>query len=338
VKKNSSLTAVVIGASGYAGSELCRLVARHPLLTLAGCFVSEGSVDAGTKLSVLYPKLRGVVDLPLQGLDSLSLKQIKATAQVVFIATEHEAAAQLAYQLYDNKRIIIDLSGAHRLAEVQDYVTHYGFSHPHPQLLSEAVYGLAEWHTGLLANANLIAVPGCYPTATLLALKPVQHLLASQPVIVNAVSGVTGAGRKPTHKTLGAELSLQGYGVFNHRHQPEIEQHGQTAVVFTPHLGAFKRGILATLYLQLAEGTSCQDVAEAYAVYQKHPCVRVGYQHTPAIQDVEHSGYCDIGWHRKGTQLIVFAAIDNLLKGAASQALQCLNLRLGEPQTTGVPL
>lgn len=332
------INAVIIGASGYAGSELARLVVAHPALRLSGIYVSEQSVDAGKPLSQLYPRLNGVVDQSLQPLTKQQLDYIQQTAQVVFIATEHDVAAQLVTALHDGQKLIVDLSGAHRLASAADYQQYYGFSHPSTALLEQAVYGLAEWYTDAIAEANLIAVPGCYPTASLLALKPLADLLASQPVIINAVSGVTGAGRKPKQKTLGAELSLQAYGVFSHRHQPEIARYSTLPVVFTPHLGSFKRGILASIYATVADDVSEREIAQAFAVYDQQPCVRVGQGDTPAIQNVEHSGYCDIGWHLQGRQLIIFSAIDNLLKGAASQALQCVNIRLGLDQTQGLPL
>jgi N-acetyl-gamma-glutamyl-phosphate reductase len=338
ISSAESINAVIIGASGYAGSELARLVAAHPALALAGIYVSKSSNDAGKPLAQLYPRLRNVVNQPLQPLGEQQLAHIKQTAQVIFIATEHDVAAQLVSALHDGNKLIVDLSGAHRLASASDYERYYGFEHPFESALNQAVYGLAEWSTDELAQAQLIAVPGCYPTASLLALKPLASLLANQPVIINAVSGVTGAGRKPKQNTLGAELSLQAYGVFSHRHQPEIERYSAMPVVFTPHLGNFKRGILASIYATVADDVSHHDVEQAFSVYQKQPCVRVDHQHTPAIQDVEHTGYCDIGWQLNGRQLIVFAAIDNLLKGAASQAVQCVNIRLGLPQAVGLPL
>jgi len=183
-----------------------------------------------------------------------------------------------------------------------------------------------------------VAVAGCYPTAALNALKPLQQagLLSDEKVIINAVSGVTGAGRKASVGTHFCEVSLAPYGLFNHRHGPEIEQHLGHKVLFTPHLGNFPRGILETIYVQLKPGATKENVSDAYQVLKNEPLIRLLADKVPSIKSVVKQPYVDIGWQQQGSQLIVMAAIDNLLKGAAGQALQCINLSMNLDHTTGL--
>jgi N-acetyl-gamma-glutamyl-phosphate reductase len=273
------LNTVIIGASGYTGAELAKMVSRHPQLLLRGLYVSAASVDAGKLLSDLHGQLKGVVDLPL-----LPLTDIKATA----------ASAD-----------IVNADAIHQ--------------------------------------AQLIAVPGCYPTASQLALKPlvVAELLDPQQwPVINAVSGVSGAGRKASMINSFCEVSLQAYGLFTHRHQPEIAHHLNCNVIFTPHLGNFKRGILATITAKLAVGVTVEDVTaameSAYLQTTDQHAVRLLGNKTAQLDDVVGSCFCDIGWQVQGEHIILTAAIDNLLKGASSQAMQCINIRNGFPQLTAL--
>lgn len=337
-KQGSTIAVATVGASGFVGAELGALINAHHRFTIAGLYVSEVSEDAGQPLSALYPKWVGQLDQPLTALTSEAIEKLKQQADVVCLCTEHAVAAELTRELYTSGLVVVDLSGAHRLPRADDYSTHYHFTHPAPELLSAAVYGLPEWNADSIAAARLIAVPGCYPTASLLALKPLTDLLDQGQVIINAVSGFTGAGRKLSRATHAAELSLQAYGVFQHRHQPEISHYSQRDILFTPHLGNFPRGILATIYATVANGVDADDIKHAFQVYQHQPCVRASAGSLPSVNAVNRLGYCDIGWHQSGQQLVLFSAIDNLLKGAASQALQCLNLRFGFNQSEGVPL
>ncbi|WP_105188386.1 N-acetyl-gamma-glutamyl-phosphate reductase [Pseudoalteromonas sp. T1lg48] len=331
---------VIIGASGYSGAELAKLVATHPHFELVGCYVSAGSADLNKPLSVLYPEHKGIVDLPLQGMDESAIATIAAQADVVCLCTDHKVSVDLAPQFLAKGLKVFDLSGGFRLADADLYEEFYGFTHQHPELLAQAVYGLAEWHSEALKTAQLVAVAGCYPTASLNALKPLQQaglLAAEQQVIINAVSGVTGAGRKANIGTHFCEVSLAPYGLFNHRHTPEIEQYLQHPVLFTPHLGNFKRGILATIYATLNADVTLDDVSGAYQVLADEPLIRLlGANQVASIKGIENQPYVDIGWHVKGQQLIVSVAIDNLLKGASGQALQCMNLNAGLAINTGL--
>jgi N-acetyl-gamma-glutamyl-phosphate reductase len=186
----------------------------------------------------------------------------------------------------------------------------------------------------------LVAVAGCYPTASQLAIKPLIEsdlLDVQQWPVINATSGVSGAGRKATLTNSFCEVSLQPYGVFTHRHQPEIATHLGREVIFTPHLGNFKRGILATITMKLAQGVTAEQVNQAFTqAYQGKPAVRLRLDSLPRIQDVEFTPFCDIGWKVQGEHIIVVSAIDNLLKGASSQAMQCLNIHYGFDELTAL--
>jgi len=297
--------------------------------------VSAQSPDAGKRLSDLHPQLKGVVDLPLQPLSRADEWADKV--DVVFLATAHEVSHDLAPEFLKAGCVVFDLSGAFRVNDGEFYTQFYGFTHQHGDWLDKAVYGLAEFQQEKIKEAQLIAVPGCYPTASQLALKPLVDaglLNEAQWPVINATSGVSGAGRKANVGTSFCEVSLQPYGIFNHRHHPEIVAHLGTPVIFTPHLGSFPRGILATITCRLNAGVSRDDVAEVFHnAYHDKPLVRVYEQGVPALKAVVGLPYCDIGFAVQGEHLIVVAAEDNLLKGAASQAVQCLNIRFGFPET-----
>lgn len=332
------LNVAIIGASGYAGADLSLLVSKHPELNLGGLFVSENSVDANKKLSDLYPRLRGFVDLTLNPLTSENLENVKKF-DVVCLATAHVVSMKLAPELVDAGCVVFDLSGAYRVNDAQFYPDYYGFEHENLKYLESAVYGLAEWNKEEIKKTNLIAVAGCYPTASLSALKPLKEaglIKEGSMPIINAVSGVTGAGRKASITNSFCEVSLNAYGVFGHRHRPEISHHLGQKVLFQPHLGNFKRGILATIYVDLKDGVTDEMIDNAYhSKYDNQKIVRV-VKNWPAIKDVEFTPYCDIHYQRENNTLVVCSAIDNLQKGAASHAMQCINIRFGFDETTSL--
>ncbi|WP_462157371.1 N-acetyl-gamma-glutamyl-phosphate reductase [Pseudoalteromonas sp. GB56] len=331
---------VIIGASGYSGAELAKLVASHPYFNLVGCYVSEGSVDLNKPLSQLYPEHRGIVDLPLTGLDNLAMDFIIKEADAVCLCTDHKVSVELAPTFLEHGLKVFDLSGGFRLSQPELYDQYYGFTHQHPELLEQAVYGLAEWYGDKIKDAQLVAVAGCYPTASLNALKPLKDagiLADDSQIIINAVSGVTGAGRKANIGTHFCEVSLAPYGLFNHRHTPEISQYLSAPVLFTPHLGNFKRGILATIYAQVNSDIAIDDVSKAYQVLADEPLIRLlGAGQVASIKGIDGQPFVDIGWNLQGQQLIISVAIDNLLKGASGQALQCMNLNAGLAINTGL--
>jgi len=331
----------IVGASGYTGAELIKIITRHPQLTLDTCFVSDGSQYAQQTVNQVHADLMSVCELPLVELTPEKLATLKDDFDIIFLATPHEFSHDHLPAMLGGKAKVFDLSGAYRLQDSDVFAHFYGFPHLHKETLSKAVYGLAEWYEADIAKAQYIAVPGCYPTASLLALKPLfeNGLLNTQHTpVINATSGVSGAGKKASMTTSFYEVSLQAYGVLNHRHTPEIEAYANNPVIFTPHLGAFKRGILATVTAFTHNKVSENDIAEAYQkAYAESPLVRVR-PNMPKIDNVANTPFCDIGFafDAKKQCVVVTSAIDNLLKGASSQAVQCCNIVLGIEQTTGL--
>jgi N-acetyl-gamma-glutamyl-phosphate reductase len=334
------LKAIIVGASGYAGAKLAYYLHKHPHIELIALTVSENSQDGGKLISDydLHPQLKGVVDLPL--IATADYSSYINNVDVVFLATEHAVSHNIAPYFLEHGCTVFDLSGAFRVNSATFYTDYYGFTHQHQKWLDKAVYGLAEWNSEEIKGAQLIAVPGCYPTASQLPLKPLieEGLLDnSQWPVINAVSGVSGAGRKPSHNNLFCEVSLHAYGLFTHRHHPEIATHLGQEVIFTPHLGSFKQGIHATITCRVKEGVTSQDVLNSLnKYYQNKPLIRVYQKDWPALKSVIGLPYCDIGFVLKDRHLILISVEDNLLKGAAAQAVQCMNIRFGFDETTSL--
>ncbi len=334
------LKAIIIGASGYAGAKLAYYLSKHPHIELIALTVSENSQDGGKLISDnnLHPQLKGVIDLPLIATSDYSC--YINDVDIVFLATEHSVSHEIAPYFLEKGCTVFDLSGAYRVNSPDFYTDYYGFTHRNQKWLNKAVYGLAEWNDDKIKQAQLIAVPGCYPTAAQLPLKPLieEDLLDNtQWPVINAVSGVSGAGRKSTHNNSFCEVSLHAYGLFTHRHQPEIAKHLGQQVIFTPHLGCFKQGIHATITCRVKEGVTSQDILNALNKYYKDkPLVRVYEKDWPALKAVVGLPYCDIGFALKDRHLILISVEDNLLKGAAAQAVQCMNIRFGYEQTTSL--
>ncbi|MGL5147435.1 MAG: N-acetyl-gamma-glutamyl-phosphate reductase, partial [Plesiomonas shigelloides] len=253
----------IIGASGYTGAQLCALITAASGFEIQGLYVSQGSADKGRALAEIYP-VYSHIELCLTPLTDEAMDAIAAEADAVALATEHAVSLKLAAYFYGKGLAVFDLSGAYRFADAAQYPKWYGFEHDYPEVLAQAVYGLAEWNAEAIKATRMIAVPGCYPTASLTALKPLKALLTDNRPVINAISGVSGAGRKAQLHTSFCEVSLTPYGVLGHRHQPEIATQLGQEVIFTPHLGNFKRGILATITVQLKPGTTSADVAAAY--------------------------------------------------------------------------
>ncbi|QSX33429.1 N-acetyl-gamma-glutamyl-phosphate reductase [Shewanella avicenniae] len=317
----------IIGASGYTGAQITALIQAEAELSIQGLYVSENSLDKGKALSDLYPVYQQVTHC-LQPLTAEAKAAIVNEADAVVLATEHVISLELAAYFYQQGLAVFDLSGAYRFSDAAQYPKWYGFEHNQPEVLAQAVYGLAEWNAEAVKNTRMIAVPGCYPTASLTALKPLKPFLTDAYPVINAVSGVTGAGRKAQLHTSFCEVSLTPYGVLGHRHQPEIATQLGQEVIFTPHLGNFKRGILATITVQLKPGTTTEQISAAYAVYDDSKIVKVMHNRFPKVDDVVLTPNCILGWKydEQSGYLVVSSAIDNLMKGAASQALQCIKI------------
>lgn len=334
------LKAMIVGASGYAGAKLAYYLQKHPHIELTTLTVSENSQDAGKNISDydLYPQLKDVVDLPLIATSDYS--SIIKGIDIVFLATEHSVSHNIAPYFLDQGCTVFDLSGAFRVNSASFYTNYYGFTHQHQNWLDKAVYGLAEWNFEQIKKAQLIAVPGCYPTASQLPLKPliVEGLLdTTQWPVINAISGVSGAGRKASLKNHFCEVSVHAYGLFTHRHQPEITAHLGQEIIFTPHLGCFKQGIHATITCRVKEGITSNDIHVALnKYYQNKPLIRIYQKDWPALNSVIGLPYCDIGFVLKDRHLIMISVEDNLLKGAATQAIQCMNIRFGFDEITSL--
>jgi N-acetyl-gamma-glutamyl-phosphate reductase len=326
---------LVAGGSGYAGALAARLVDRHPAFELSG--VTSRS-DAGRALTELYPHHR--IDAVLEQLDV----ERHGDADAAIVAYPHGAAAPVVAALRASGTRVVDLSADFRLRDRPTYERWYG-EHGAPQLFGAGVYGLPEVYGEQVAQADLVANPGCYPTATLLALAPLARAGGVLDVVVDAKSGVSGAGRAPSAKThfVAMDENVVPYGVGAHRHMPEIDQElaalgAPVTTTFTPHLMPLDQGELVSCYVTTAEPWSQERVDEAYAEWAEgRPFLEV-VAAPPGVRDVRDTNVCAICARadaRTG-KVLVFAAIDNLWKGAASQAVQSLNLMFGLPETLGI--
>jgi N-acetyl-gamma-glutamyl-phosphate reductase len=340
---------VIVGASGYSGAELADILLSHPAANIVGVFGSAKRDDAPQRFSDVWPRFRGRLDLPIRAADITQIAALKPDA--VFLATPHEASLELAPQLLKHNLIVLDLSAAFRLKDASLYPRFYAFEHHHAALLREAAYGLPELFRDSIARANLIAVPGCYPTSAILPLAPlvkagairIEHARPVR-VIIDSTSGVSGAGRAASTRNLFCEVSQSAYGVLTHRHNPEIDAYANTPTLFTPHLGPFDRGILSTIHVELAQGWTEQRVRDTLAAaYHAEAFIRLlPASSWPTVKDVAHTNFCDIAlavdsaFDPERPHLIIESAIDNLVKGASGQAVQCLNIRLGLAETTGL--
>lgn len=331
------LRAAVVGASGFTGAELLRIIDGHPNLSLES---ATADASVGAAIADMHPALglahRGKVFTEVD-IDSL------ADMDAVFLCLPHEASLELVPSLIDRAGCVIDLSAAFRLRDTGAYPTYYGFEHTHPELVERAVYGLPEIHRDELRGARLIATPGCYVTAAVLALRPLvaSGLIRDRGIIVDAASGVTGAGRRSEHAYSFTTIdeSMTAYGLVNHRHTPEMEQEIGAELLFTPHLVPMKRGILATCYAEPSDGTITETaVLDALReAYDGEPFVLVD-RAIPATGSTTGSNAVHITARldQRTGRVIVVSAIDNLAKGASGGAVQAANVALGLPETAGL--
>lgn len=335
------LRAGIVGASGYTGVELARILCNHPGVELT---VATSRQYAGKPLSHAFPSLRGLVDLPCEDLHGEALA---VRADLFFTAVPHQTAMNIVPQLLSAGKTVVDLSADFRLHDAAVYEQWYQ-AHSARELLPVAVYGLPELHRREIRETRLVANPGCYPTSVVLGLAPLLRagLIDPDTIIIDAKSGVSGAGRLAQAGSLYCEVAdgFRAYKVGEHRHTPEIEQElsgisgRQVTVSFTPHLVPMSRGILSTIYAQATAPLSRLD--ELYRdFYREEEFVRICPQGTyPATQYVRGSNYCDIGckYDPRTGRVIVLSAIDNVVKGAAGQAVQNMNILCGFPENTGL--
>jgi len=326
----------IINVTGYAGVELARLLYQHPQVELASI---TGRSAAGQSLSEVFPHLAGI---------DLTIKAELGDVELAFSAMPHKESAKEVIPLLEKGVRVVDISADFRLKDAPEYQSWYGFSHPTPQLLKEAAYGLPELHRAQIASARLVANPGCYPTGAILALAPaVKAKLIKADVVIDSKSGVSGAGRTlslPTHYSEANE-DTAAYALEGHRHLPEITQElkllnpqASLSVTFVPHLVPMTRGILTTCYAPLASGKKEKELKELYRdFYKDAPFVRVA-DAPPHTKQTWGSNMCLVypTVDQRTGRLVVISAIDNLVKGAAGQAIQNMNLMLGLPETTGL--
>lgn len=325
------LRVAVAGATGFAGQELVRRLARHPGATLTMATASQAT--SGPRR---LPALARLWDGEVRPFDAAALT---AAADVVFLALPEAASVDAGRAFLDAGLRVIDLSGAFRLRDEARRAQWYPATGALP---AGVAYGLTEFDRPAIAAARLVANPGCYPTAALLALLPVAALLVpGADVIVDAKSGISGAGKTPSERTHFSENhgSVSAYGVLHHRHAPEMDQAMGCAVTFTPHLVPLDRGILSTAYVRVPPGTPDAAVAACFAAaYAEAPFVRVTGADLPEIKHVAGTNFCDIGWvlDVPTGRLVVVSVLDNLVKGAAGSAIQNFNVMAGLDETTGL--
>lgn len=338
------LKVAIVGASGYTGLELIRLLDRHPEVVIS-CVTSEQS--AGKRISEIFPSLRSRCDLMLEPLEPAA---IASKADLIFTALPHQAAMVVVPAFLAAGKKVVDLSADYRLHDPAVYGAWYE-PHKNPELLSEAVFGLPELRREAVKKARLVANPGCYPTSVILGLKPLLEagLIDIASIIADAKSGTSGAGRGAKVDSLYCEVndSFKAYAVGGiHRHTPEIEQElselaGQpVTITFTPHLVPMDRGILSTIYATPTRVVTTDELVALYAAsYADEPFVRpLAKGQFPATGFVRGSNFCDIGITRDSriNRIIVVSAIDNLVKGASGQAIQNMNLLCSFPETLGL--
>jgi N-acetyl-gamma-glutamyl-phosphate reductase len=328
--KYSTVRVGVGGATGYTGVELMRRLSRHPHVEVRLAMASAGSEARR------IPSLARIWDAAVEPLD---VDRLASESDAVFLALPDSVAADVAPALASRGCRVFDLSGAFRL---KDHAARSRW-YPHsPSFDAVTTYGLTERYRPELKDASLVACAGCYPTAAILALQPlVAAGLLENGVIIDAKSGVSGAGKTPSERTHFSEChgSISAYGVFAHRHAAEIEQEVGMPVTFVPHLVPLDRGILETIYARLKPGVGGDEIAAALTrAYVHAPFVRLTGSDLPEIKHVAHTNYCDIGWRvdRAGGQLVMVSVIDNLVKGAAGQAIQNFNVAYGFDETLGL--
>jgi len=324
----------VVGATGYAGYELARLLLRHPRVERTVFYLRQPN---GAKcLTEIFPALRGWGEAPVR---KFSAEAVAAQgASVAFLATPHEASIETAPQLLENRMRVVDLSGAFRFRGGETLAQWYGLEPPAPELLRRAVYGLPEMYGAKLADAELVANPGCYPTSVILGLRPLLDaglVARGRGVVCDCKSGTSGAGKEPRCETQFCEVNenFRAYKLFSHQHTPEVLEHlglGAGDVIFSTHLLPLSRGILSTLYAWLDAPATAAEIEAAYReFYAGRKMVRIWPAgKLPDLQHVVNTNFCDIGFalDPSGQRLMVVSCLDNLGKGAAGQAVQNFNL------------
>lgn len=331
----------IIGATGFTGSELVRILSHHPNVEIS---VITSESRSGERFSDVHPHLEGLSDQKLISVEQIDDMEL----DLVFLALPHGVSMEYAKKFRDKPWKIVDLSGDFRLGSKAVYEDWYNKSHTYPEAIPEAVFGSPELYADKIRKARLVANPGCYPTSAILALAPLieKDLVETSPLLIDSKSGVTGAGVKAKNVNMYSNVNdnFKAYGLKRHRHTIEIQETldrvggKNTLVQFTPHLLPVDRGILTTVYARPAEPVDDEKLTGIFkAFYQDTPFVRLRSQ-APSIKDVRGTNYCDVFpvYDERTNMIIVISVIDNLVKGAAGQAVQNMNLMFGFDETTGL--
>lgn len=333
----------IIGATGYTGVELLRLLLRHPEVEIAALTSQK---YAGLPIGQVFPSLFNHLEIPCE---TLSVEEISKKTDFVFTALPHKTAMETVPLFYRLGKRVVDLSADFRLKDAAIYERWYQ-KHTSPELLSDSVYGLPELHREKIRTAKIVGNPGCYPTGALIGLVPLmkKKVIHTDGIVVDSKSGVSGAGRDVILESLFCEVNegVKAYKIFAHRHTPEIEQElcdiakREVRITFVPHLIPMDRGILTTLYVQLTQKMVTEDLLNLFKEsYEGEPFVRVYPKgKLPNTKDVRGSNFCDIGAvvSESGDRAVIVTAIDNLVKGASGEAIQNMNIMLGYPETMGL--
>ncbi|MFH1093152.1 MAG: N-acetyl-gamma-glutamyl-phosphate reductase [Candidatus Omnitrophota bacterium] len=336
------IKAAVIGATGYAGEELISILLRHPEIEISNLVAK---IERSTPISSIFPWLENKLDLECNS--RIDVEAISKSSDVVFLALPHRVSMEIAPSFLSAGMKVIDFSADYRLKDLNEYQKWYGVTHKSKEFVKDSVYGLCELNREKIKKANLIANPGCYPTGAILTCAPfLKEDIVDSDIIIDAKSGTSGAGRTLAVSLLYSEVNenFKAYKVCNHQHSPEITQElqlqskGKVHLSFVPHLVPMNRGILSTIYMNLKKNISVFEAVDVLKkFYQGEPFIRIKQADMfPEIKDVRNSNFCDIGIKIDQKRLIAIAAIDNLVKGAAGQAVQNCNIMFGIDETMGL--
>ncbi len=331
----------VVGAAGYSGVELIKLLLTHPEVEIKKLF---GHSTVGSNIDEIHTSLRGLISLQIEKFSAESLEGL----DVIFVALPSGQAFETVSAANQKGVKVIDIGGDFRLKNIDDYKKYYKHEHNAAELLNKSVYGLSEWNEKEISEAEIISNPGCYPTSVLLALIPLlkYNLINAEFISIVSYSGTSGAGKSLTQNMLFSEVneSVRAYKVGNHQHIPEIklylEKFGGVSPEFSfvPHLLPVTRGIYTTVHAKVKEGITEEKIKEVFSsLYESSPFIRLVYPSIPEMRDVAYSNFCDISFKlSENNMLVAFSTIDNLVKGAAGQAIQNMNIMFGLPQETGL--
>jgi len=336
------IKAAVIGATGYAGEELIRILLNHPKVKICNLVAK---IEKTCPISDIFPWMKDRLDIDCA--NEIDVEEISKNNDIIFLALPHRVSMEIAPDFLNRGKKVIDFSADYRLKNLSDYKKWYAVEHKSPRYVSESVYGLCELNREKIKTADLTANPGCYPTGAILTCAPFLKTKSVAPdIIIDAKSGTSGAGRTPSISLLYSEVNenFKAYKVCNHQHSPEIIQELETLyedklhISFVPHLIPANRGILCTIYMDMIKQISVFEAVDMVnKFYQDEPFIRVKPADMfPEIRDVAHSNFCDIGIKIDGQRLIAISAIDNLVKGAAGQAVQNFNIMFGLKETMGL--